>query len=227
MTMRIFFRMAAFLAAIRVAAAMGDESAMAPSPGLVWREQTIRMTVMPEQSFEGECEFAATNTSSRAVKIKRVETSCGCTIAKPSTFEAPPGGVVKIVVAVKLGTGKFDPKTILVESDDPGSSIQTLRLEFDAVTRVAVSPEVLAIGKKEPPSILTVTPKTAEVRLVGVDSTDYSILPKLLPQASDGAYFVEVVDKGLGKASRAKIVLYFSGEKGERWEQTVSVKPAE
>ncbi len=208
---------------------MGDECAAAPSPGLVWREQTIRMTVMPEQPFEGECEFEATNTSSKAVKIKRVETSFGCTVAKPSTFEAPPGGVVKIVVAVKLGTGKFDSKTIVVESDDPENSGQTLRLEFDGVSRVAVSPEVLAISKKEEerPSILTVTPKTAEVRLVGVDSTDYSILPKLMPQASDGAYFVEVVDKGLGRASRAKIVLYFSGEKGERWEQTVSVKPAE
>lgn len=192
---------------------------------LVWREKTIHIRVPSDQSFEGECVFEAKNTTSSIIRIKKIETSCGCTVAKPSAFEIKPGETLKVSISVKLSPGRFTPKSIVVESDAPIEPIQTLQLVFDTVSLVSISPNSLDLhdGLKEGKIVLTVSPQSLGIKLIGVDSTDYSILPKVLPGNSDGKYYVEVVNKNVKTDVRAKIILFFIGDNEQRWEQAVPV----
>jgi hypothetical protein len=195
------------------------------NPSLTWREKTIHITVPNDQSFEAECSFEAKNTTSNILKIIKIVTSCGCTVAKPSTFEVKPGESLKLFISVKLGPGQFTPKSIIVESDDPSEPIQTLQLVFDIASLVCLSPSSLELDNrlKDGKMLITVTPQSSKIQLIGVDSTDFTILPVMLPNDSEGKYHVEVVNKNIKTDVRAKIILYFIGENKRRWEQTVPV----
>lgn len=193
------------------------------SKALVWNSTNIHMIVPGNQAFTGSCEFVATNNCDRAITVKKVETSCGCTVAKPSSFYIPVGGVLKLAVDVNLREGQYNPKKIIVETDDLLAPVQNLSVEFEIAPLVSVKPNFIEFDRSDGEVWVKVLPKAIGIRLNGVDSTDYSVMPQLFPRGSDGTYLVRVSNRSAVHDSRARIVLYFSDSNGQLWEQAIRV----
>jgi hypothetical protein len=184
------------------------------------------MHVRDREVFEGHCEFAAKNISDRTIIINSVQTTCGCTIAKTSTFEVKSGEKVRISVDVKVDRGKYEPKTILVDTDESSGSPYRLQIDLSRNEDVIINPESLTVDTNSPRDKRTfkVFLKSSDITLIGVDSTDYRILPKIVSSQSPNEFFVEVSGHEPPSGLRVKIVLFFATTKLERWEESVFVE---
>lgn len=90
-------------------------------------------------------EFIIENTGDEVLQIKRVQSSCGCTAAKPENDEIQPGESTKIKVSFNT-TGRVgeQKKYIAVASNDPDNTIYRLTIEG-----TVQEPPILAVLEAE------------------------------------------------------------------------------
>lgn len=94
-----------------------------------------------------EHEFVVKNIGNALLKIDKVKTTCGCTVAQPEKKELNPGETTNIKATLNL-TGRDGPQTknITVESNDPENPILTLTLKGVAVSPIKIEPRLINYG---------------------------------------------------------------------------------
>jgi limonene-1,2-epoxide hydrolase len=97
-----------------------------------------------------DCEFKFRNSGKSILKIKKVQTTCGCTVASLDKMEYSPGesGVIKITYTANKHIGPVT-KHITVYIDDAKGSTVMLTLLANGVQKVIVEPERLTISLKD------------------------------------------------------------------------------
>jgi hypothetical protein len=144
------------------------------------------------------------------LKIERVSSSCGCTVAKPEQNEIPPDGSTAIhaVFDLKGRSGKQE-KTITVYSNDPQEPQLKLTLKGEIIKQLDISPPALLWGRISDSSPLHkqftiasalpfevtkihITDSHIEAELVGEVSldaagrTEYTFEARLVPPFAEG-----------------------------------------
>jgi hypothetical protein len=99
---------------------------------------------------KNNCEFKFTNTSKKKLRIKRVQTTCGCTVADLDKLEYAPGesGVIKVSYRAGSQPGKVT-KYLYVHIDDEKTSKFQLTLQAETVLKIKFEPEQVTISLKD------------------------------------------------------------------------------
>ncbi len=93
-------------------------------------------------------EYMISNGGDLTLEIKRVQPSCGCTVAQLSQQMLKPGDTAKITATLNLaGRNGHQDKHIIVESNDPQTPTMILNLHGDVRQDFLVSPDRLAPGQ--------------------------------------------------------------------------------
>jgi hypothetical protein len=128
--------------------------AVAPSVSLAaldWRT-TVRQMSATAGDKEVMAEFGFSNSGTVPVTITKLETSCDCTQATPSSTIIPPGGSGNIKAVFTLGdrVGRQE-KTIQVTTNDPTAERTTLVLRVNIAEVVSTTPRVLLWNLQQSP----------------------------------------------------------------------------
>lgn len=99
---------------------------------------------------KNNCEFKFRNTGKSILKIKKVQTTCGCTVADLDKLEYAPGesGVIKVSYKAGSQPGQVT-KYIYVYIDDEKTSKFQLTLQAKTVLKIKFEPEQMTISLKD------------------------------------------------------------------------------
>jgi len=116
------------------------------------------------------CEFKFTNTGDNVLKITKIQSTCGCTVAKLDKREYNPGesGSIEVTYRSSRGGGKVH-KTIYVSSNDKKNPRVALHIRGTVVQKVRHQPDQLR---------LLLTDKEANsvrITLASIDGKPFSI----------------------------------------------------
>ncbi|WP_224981872.1 DUF1573 domain-containing protein [Geomonas agri] len=91
--------------------------------------------------------FTIKNNGDAPLQIKKLDASCGCTAAKPSTSVVPPGKSAEIEVTFDSGSfsGKVT-KTVTLTSNAGKSPVYTFTIEGTVLEQLQVSPRQVSLG---------------------------------------------------------------------------------
>lgn len=131
-----FFQRAAFVLFWIAGVSMGR------AEGLEWERTAIEIAAKPADKTV-TADFAFRNTTDHPVEIRKIRTSCGCTVAESAKKSYAPGeqGAVKAVFTIGGRKGKQE-KTIIVETSEKKSS-DVLILRVNLPDTVKVNKEML------------------------------------------------------------------------------------
>jgi hypothetical protein len=116
------------------------------APRIVCEEPTYHFGRRDESEVV-ERQFVIRNAGEAELRIGRVRTSCGCTVAAPGRTNIEPGGTTAIGARFTLAdrTG-MQRKHVYVESNDPATPRLTLTLEGEITRKVGLDPPYLSMG---------------------------------------------------------------------------------
>ncbi|MBJ6801389.1 DUF1573 domain-containing protein [Geomonas propionica] len=91
--------------------------------------------------------FTIRNNGDAPLQIKKLEASCGCTAAKPSTSIIPPGKSAEIEVTFDSGSfsGKVQ-KTVTLNSNAGKTPVYTFTIEGTVLDQLQVTPRQVSLG---------------------------------------------------------------------------------
>ena len=103
-------------------------------------KETVDFGKIP-QSQMVTTEFTLTNSGLSPLIIRKVQASCGCTVATPGKYELEPGETTSLSVEYNRGTreGK-QQKDITLIVNDPNKPVTTLKIMSDVVKPKAETP---------------------------------------------------------------------------------------
>ncbi|OGV62357.1 MAG: hypothetical protein A3K19_15910 [Lentisphaerae bacterium RIFOXYB12_FULL_65_16] len=121
--------------------------------------------------------FKIRNTGKAALLLRKVRTTCGCTVAKLARDTVEPDGEAEVHVSLSLAgrTGE-QRKTIYVESNDPGTPTLQLELHGTAFAEIEVRPREGAFFGK----LSRTDTVEKDVRIVASDSTTFHVTGVIL-----------------------------------------------
>lgn len=153
--------------------------------------------------------FEFTNTTDRAVRIRKVDLSCTCTTSKieGNKWTYAPGEKGSIEVTMQLGTfsGQVD-KTLTVYTDEGDPVLLTLRCQIPDLIRFTPRTLKWKVGEDCTPKKLKVTMYGARpIKLleVGITNRDFDFETKTLRPG--GEYEVTVTPKSTASPSFAML----------------------
>lgn len=194
MTLAVF---RAFLLAVLVSRACA---------GLVWDDTTA--TIETHGSPETRrAEFRFRNESDRPVRIRGVDSSCGCTVAKPEKEVYAPGesGVLPVTHKPKPGP-QARSYLITVTTDEGRKRIYDLRLVVRGQSRLVLDGSRMFVWEKgearEPKQIAIATRTGDPLRLTGAEADGKVVSVEL---DGEGASRLLRVTPKKGAAGRARI----------------------
>jgi len=120
-----------------------------PQPKITSPEPVFDFGEM-DNTLKVEHDFILRNAGNATLKIDRVKTSCGCTVAKlaEKDRELEPGEETKIsTVFVLRGRRGQQRKTITVSCNDPVNKQFKLELKGKAVAAIMMEPQFISFGK--------------------------------------------------------------------------------
>lgn len=82
--------------------------------------------------------FVLTNNGSSAVEVTNIRTSCGCTVAEPSTRTVEPGGTIEIAATMKLKSEGAKTSRIFLEYADGGVDVLHLAARARLKNRLTI-----------------------------------------------------------------------------------------
>ncbi len=127
--------------------------------------------------------FTIKNEGDLTLEIARVRPSCGCTVARISRQEVPPGETTEITTEFSLkGRSGRQHKNIRVENNDPANQNFMLYLEGNIITELTIEPPHLYLGQISPSQIASqsvMVTSTRELVITGVVSTVACLTPVL------------------------------------------------
>jgi hypothetical protein len=176
--------------------------------------------------------FKFKNQGQGLLKIKKVKSTCGCTVPKDYTKEIPAGGEgqIKVTFNSKNFFGAVT-KTIRVSSNDPDEAVVNISLKGTIVADVVVSPPgllgfgLIRKGQAATRNITVTQSGSQELKILKVETDQPFIKTKIIPKPVNNRrnYTVEVTvspDAPEG-IFQGKIKIYTNLEKYEKIERTV------
>ena len=178
-----------------VSMARGAEPAAVHAPRIVCDEAVYNFGVK-DNSEQVEHTFTVRNDGDLTLEITRVRPACGCTVAKLSSREVPPGGTAEISTVLSLkGRSGRQRKSIRVESNDPKVSSLMLYLEGEAVTELSMEPRHLYFGQiaqNAAKQQTLVVKSTNPLELTGVSSSQPQFQPRFEKNEADNSWQITV-----------------------------------
>jgi len=175
---------------------------------LVWEKQVQEFHVTPEDKAV-EAHFAFKNTGPDTINIRRVQSSCGCTTAKPSKTSFAPGESGEIAVKFSFGGRKgAHQKTISVQSDD--------KREWNAVLKcwihepLTISPMLVYWKVGEEPQMRSVTLSAAKgekVHVKGVKSSSPRFSTSVQTVRDGDSYTLSVKPSNTAEKDSAEVTV--------------------
>jgi hypothetical protein len=102
---------------------------LANAPHISFKEKTYNYGKAAQKSKVTH-EFAFTNTGKSDLILRKIKSSCGCTVVKPDTKVLAPGESSSLKVVFNTGTRKGpQSKVVTVISNDPENSVERLYLK--------------------------------------------------------------------------------------------------
>jgi hypothetical protein len=182
--------------------------AAAAHADLVWEKQVQEFHVTPEDKAV-EARFAFKNTGPETINIKRVQSSCGCTTAKPSKTSFAPGESGEIEVKFSFGSRRgAHQKTIAVQSDD--------KREWKAVLRcwihepLTISPMLVYWKVGDDPQTRSVTltaAKGEQVHVKGVKASSPRFSASVQTVKDGDSYTVSVTPSKTTEKDSAEVTV--------------------
>ena len=164
--------------------------------------------------------------------IENVRSSCGCTVAQPTSKNLPPGGESEIKATFRTaGRGGKTRKTITVKSNDPVTPTLVLTIQGEIETDVAVKPRSIWLGqlKKRTKGSADFTvevsdPERIKVKSVKVDDKAFTV--KKLGGGAAGTAKYQIAFKGSAKLGRisTRVLVEYEGAKRSPLRVPVSVE---
>jgi len=115
------------------------------------------------------CEFKFTNTGNKLLKIIKVQSTCGCTVAKLDKKEYNPGESGSIEVTYRAGrTGGKVHKTVYVSSNDKKNPRVGLHIKGVIVQKVRHQPDQLRL-------LLNDDANSVRITLTSIDGKPFAI----------------------------------------------------
>jgi len=155
---------------------------------LVFEETRLELKAKPEEE-ELPAVYKFTNKGKGAVKVARVESSCGCLKAESnkSVYEPGESGTINAIFKLSKFTGQQE-KSITVVTNDKTNPRQKLRVAVDIPKVVEISPQLLEwkVGEE---------PKTKSFRFK-VPHTDPVKILRVKPSRDTFTYEMKVHEEG-------------------------------
>lgn len=168
----------------------------APSPRLLCDEAKYDFGVRDESDIVTHA-FILKNTGDAALKIRKVKSSCGCTVASLSTNVVSPGGEARVEARFTLrGRRGEQYKLITVDSNDPDTPRFLLSLRGTVTTELGLSPAYLNLG-----AIDDTDPVSRDAHLVG--QTNEAEIVSVSTKSPE--FRVEVVPDVHGRKHRIRV----------------------
>ena len=159
--------MAAVLAVTWASTVLGAPRLVCEDPVFDFGERDSREKV--------EHAFTIANNGNENLRIKRISTTCGCTVAKVQDRDLAPGESAEVRAVLDLqGRRGKQRKGITVRSNDPQRPVFQLMLTGTAIQRVDIQPRYLSFGRITGKKVLekeaVITLRVDEpVRFTGID----------------------------------------------------------
>ena len=175
---------------------------------LVWEKQIQEFHVTPEDKSV-TARFVFKNTGPDTINIRRVQSSCGCTTARPSRNSFAPGESGDIDVKFTFGARKgAHQKVITVQSDD--------KREWKAILRawihepLTISPTLVywKVGEEPQSRSVTLTAAKGEqvhVKAVKASSPRFSTSMQTLKDGD--SYMLSVKPSNTGERDSAEVTV--------------------
>lgn len=166
--------------------------------GLTWESPTVSINTQGRMEKQA-VEFRFRNASDHPVRIRRVKTSCGCTVATPGRGVYAPGedGVLRVEHKPKPGTHRY---RISVTTDEGGGRTQDLWLVVMGEQRLVVEGRRMltwARGEARAPKEIIFRTKPGDPLQVMAASADSDLARvELAAPGADGAQTLRVTPKG-------------------------------
>ena len=177
--------------------AAGAAALLLPSAraALQWDRQEIRVAAKPGgQSVSAE--FNVRNAGAVPVRIKRLEPSCGCTVAAADKLDLAPGErtIIHATVRIYPNESGLLRKSIAVTTSESASIAARLAILIDVPVLVTLRPRTLEWKIGEAPqakSAILETDRAWGVNLTLLPSDNPALHPLLQPQP-DGRYLLSL-----------------------------------
>jgi hypothetical protein len=162
--------------------------------------------------------FKYQNKGDKAVAIKSVTTSCGCTAASAKQ-SADPGEKGEVTATFKIGdrTG-VQQKAITVLTDDTAHPSTTLTLKVVIPTVLEIQPTFVYWQPDEAPNPKTILAKAAKdvsIKKLDVSSSNPDFLTKVEPGSSANEFRISVEPKKTNQLAAATLTIKPDLSKGQ------------
>lgn len=160
---------------------------------------------------EAVAHFKYQNTGDKPVHFKSVQTSCGCTVAKPQKDDVAPGEAGEISATFTIGdrTG-FQQKTVMVETDDSAHATTVLTLKANVPEMLQIRPAYIYWKGGEEPKAKTVTVRASKdfpVKELRVTSSNPDFLIKVKRGDALDEFKIDIEPKQTTHAASATLTI--------------------
>jgi len=176
---------------------------------LVFEQSTIELhpAIGDEKAV---AHFKYQNKGDKAIAIKNVSTSCGCTAASAKQSAAP-GEKGEVTATFSIGD-RIGPqqKLITVQTDDPKNPNTTLTLKVIIPQALELKQALVIWQANEAPKpkiIETKAGKDVQLKNVEVMSSSPDFTAKVEPGSAEGEFKIEVLPKSTDKAAAATLTI--------------------
>ena len=188
---------------------------------LTWKKTVIDYKAKPSDE-KVTAVYYFVNSGNAPEKIIKVQTGCGCTVAKPDKEVYAPGamGTVKVTFTFGGRTGQQE-KTVQILTDDPQSGMSTLTLNVTIPQFLSVEPELVYWKRNEQPMAKVVNIKVLApqpVEITTIDSSNADFTTELITVKKGWAYQMKVTPKDTKETDGATLrLLTITGKDLERF----------
>ena len=157
-------------------------------------------------------EFVFANTGKTPVVIKSIKTSCGCITATSNKMFYAPGEKGKIQAVYQIGATPLGlvQKEILVETDDPSDSLESLKMRVFLPSSATLDPATLSwtINESPKPKVIKVhitdSKNTAILHVISANPQVTATLKTITPNKE---YEISVTPSSTANAMKATLII--------------------
>jgi uncharacterized protein DUF1573 len=200
---------------ILVAVLLGSFASVARSE-LVWEQTQLELhPAVGDDTAVGH--FKYENKGDKAVAIKSVNSSCGCTAATAKQ-SAEPGEKGEVTATFKVGDRMgVQQKAITVVTDDAAHPSTTLMLKVVIPVLLELQPTFVYWQAGEAPKPKTISAKAGpgvSIKKLDVSSSSPDFVAKVEPGSSGNEFRINIEPKQTAQAATATLTIKPSLEKG-------------
>lgn len=164
-------------------------------------------------------DFAFRNLGAQAVRFLAIETSCGCTTAKPEKTVYQPGERGTIRAILKKGDLMgLREERVFVTTDEPGNPSVTLQFKVTISAPLKITPRLLVWGSGEKAATKTITleiPAGQAIDILGVESVPEAFTAKTILDKGSQIFLVHIVPRTTARPMAGKFFVLAAAGAGK------------